>query len=113
MLTELVLKELKTATSSLYILYENEPLPRVGEYSIILDENDMACCIIKNIKVDIVSFSEVTEEHAFREGEGDRKLETWKKIHKLFFTRCLEEKGKTFDDNMLVVCEEFEVVYRK
>lgn len=78
-LIELVLKELKTATSSLYILYENEPLPRVGEYSAIVDNNGSAKCIIKTRKVDIVPFNEVTEEHAFREGEGDRKLETWKK----------------------------------
>ncbi len=111
-LTEHVLKGLKTATSSLYILYGHEPLPRIGEYSVILDENDIACCIIKNIKVDIVPFSEVTQEHAFREGEGDRKLETWRKIHKLFLTRCLKEKRMTFDENMLVVCEQFEVVYK-
>lgn len=113
LLTELVIKGIKTATSSLDLLYENEPLPKKGDYSVIVDDNGSAKCIIKTRKVDVVPFNEVTEEHAFREGEGDRKLETWREVHKSFFKRCLEEKGRNFDENMLVVCEQFEVVYKK
>ena len=76
MLTNLVIKEIKTATSSLYILYENEPLPEAGTYSVIVDNNGNAKCVIKTTKIEIVPFNEVTEEHAYREGESDRKLET-------------------------------------
>ncbi|RHA52080.1 ASCH domain-containing protein [Eubacterium ventriosum] len=112
-LTKLVLKGIKTATSSLYVLYENELLPKVDEYSILLDEYGNAKCIIKNKKVEIISFNKITEEHAFLEGESDRTLSTWRKIHQSFFTRCLEEKGMTFDEKMLVVCEQFNVVYKQ
>lgn len=113
MLTNLVIKEIKTATSSLYILYENEPLPEAGTYSVIVDNNGNAKCVIKTTKIEIVPFNEVTEEHAYQEGESDRKLETWRKIHKTFFEKCLEKKEMTFDENMLVVCEQFELVYAK
>ena len=112
-LTKLVLKGIKTATSSLYVLYENELLPKVDECSILLDESGNAKCIIKNTKVEIISFNKITEEHAFLEGESDTTLSTWRKIHQSFFTRCLEEKGMTFDEKMLVVCEQFKVVYKQ
>ena len=56
----------KTATASAYPLYEleNEPLPKTGAYSVILDSNDNGVCIIQTQKVTVVPFSEVTAEHA-------------------------------------------------
>lgn len=36
-LAQLVLKGIKTATSSAYDLYEGEPLPQVGSYDILMD----------------------------------------------------------------------------
>ena len=114
LLAELVMKGIKTATSSNYIFYEieNEALPQVGQYSIILDSNDEAKCIIQTTKVYVVPFYEVSEEHAYKEGERNRTLEDWRDIHKTFFSNELKEIGKEFDENMLVVCEEFKVVYQ-
>ena len=57
------------------------------------------------------TFNNVSKEHAFKEGEGDRSLEYWREVHKKFFRECLEEYGLEFSENMKVVCEEFEVVY--
>ena len=34
-------------------------------------------------------------------------------VHKKFFTKCLREVGLSFSTEMNVVCEEFEVVYKK
>ena len=53
LLADLVMKGEKTATASAYPLYEieNEPLPKVGEYSIILDSENKAMCVIQTIKV--------------------------------------------------------------
>ena len=113
-LSDLVKKGIKTATSSAYILYEleNEELPKEDTYSIVLDSNEEAVCIIKNSKVYITKFNEVSSEHAFKEGEGNRTLKYWKKVHKPFFEEELSIFGKKFDEEMLVVCEEFEVVYK-
>lgn len=112
-LAQLVLTGEKTATSSAYPLYEaeNEPVPVVGEYSVILDSQGNAVCVIQTKKVEVIPFRQVTEEHAYREGEGDRSLPYWRDVHETFFTECMEKAGMTFTPDMGVVCEEFEVVY--
>jgi uncharacterized protein YhfF len=104
----------KTATCSSYDWYEahNEPIPRVGDYSVILDSNDEAVCIIKTIKVDIVEFNKVSAEHAYKEGEGDRSLAYWREVHSEFLTNELASIHRAFNENARVVCEEFEVVYK-
>jgi len=112
-LADLVRCGIKTGTSSAYPLYEveNEPLPEASGYSVILDSKDEAVCIIENTKVYVVPFGEVSSDHAFKEGEGDRSLTYWRKVHEAFFSACMEEAGLAFDENMKVVCEEFRVVY--
>lgn len=113
LLAQLVLEGTKTATASAYPLYkiEDEELPQVGEYSVILDSKDNAICIIQTKKVYVIPFNEVSSEHAYKEGEGDRSLEFWRRVHQDFFSKFLEEVGLTFCTDMEVVCEEFEVVY--
>ena len=112
-LAQLVKDGIKTATCSAYCFYEmeEEDLPEAGAYSIILDSDDQAVCIIRTTKVYITSFNEVTADHAFKEGEGDRSLEYWRDVHKSFFTEELKEVNLPFDEEMKLVCEEFEVVY--
>lgn len=112
-LAELVCQGIKTGTSSAYPLYEleGEPLPEASGYSVILNSKDEAVCIIENTKVYVVPFCEVSAEHAYKEGEGDRSLAYWRKVHEAFFAECMEEAGMTFDESMKVVCEEFRVVY--
>lgn len=112
-LADLVIQGVKTATSSLYTLYEIEweALPEEGSYSVILDSRGEARCIVKTTRVNIVPFNEVSAAHAYREGEGDRSLDYWSAVHKAFFAGCLEESGLAFSETADVVCEEFEVVY--
>lgn len=112
-LAKLVLKGIKTATASAYKLYEIEksPLPSAGDLNIILDYDNNAVCITKTTKVYTCPFKEVSREHAFKEGEGDLSLAYWRKVHKDFFSKELKEYNLEFDENMIIVCEEFEVVY--
>ncbi len=113
-LAELVVKGIKTATCSVYDLYQinNEPLPKAGDYSIILNSDGEAVCIIKTTKVYVAEFCQVSAEHAFKEGEGDRSLEYWRKVHENYLTNELAPLYKAFNENIKVVCEEFTVVYR-
>ncbi|MBE7004033.1 MAG: ASCH domain-containing protein [Ruminococcaceae bacterium] len=113
-LAGLVVQGIKTATCSAYDLYQinNEPLPQAGDYSIILNSGDEAVCIIKTLKAYVTEFNQVSEDHAFKEGEGDRSLEYWRKVHVNFLTNELASVHKSFDENTKVVCEEFEVVCR-
>lgn len=114
LLAHLVVAGTKTATASAYPLYEleKEPLPLTGAFSVILDAKDNAVCIIQTTKVTIVPFNEVTADHAYKEGEGDRSLDYWREVHEKFFTECLHEAGLKFTPDMKVVCEEFVVVYK-
>lgn len=113
-LAELVYNGEKQATTSLYCLYaiENEPLPKEGDISIITASNGFAVCIIQNTKVKVLPFSHVDEEFANKEGEGDKSLKNWQKIHSNVFSRELQLLNKKFSPGMLVVCEEFKVLYR-
>ncbi|WP_422803083.1 ASCH domain-containing protein [Streptococcus sp. FT1-106] len=113
LLAKLVLEGTKTATASAYDLYavDNDPLPEVGSYDVILDGQEQAVCIIKIIKVSIVPFKDVSAEHAWKEGEGDKSLDYWRDVHEEFFKPYFEECGLTFTPESLIVLEEFQVVY--
>ena len=112
-LTALVLQGTKTATCSAYDLYQinNEPVPKAGDYSVILNAAGEAVCIIKTTRAYVTEFNMVSEEHAFKEGEGDRSLEYWREIHENFLKNELASVNKTFDETTKVVCEEFELVF--
>jgi uncharacterized protein YhfF len=53
----------------------------------------------------------VDEEHAYREGEGDQTLESYRREHIEYYRRRGEALGFTFSENMEVILERFEVVY--
>ena len=114
-LAALTLAGVKTATASAYDLYalDGEPVPQVGEYSVLLDSRGEALCVLRDTKVYVASFREVSEEQAYREGEGDRSLTYWRQVHRDFFTDELAECGLQFSEEMPVLCEEFEVVWPK
>lgn len=113
-LAKLVKEGVKRGTTGLYDLYriENEELPIVDSYIIITNWNGIAQCIIRTKKVTILPFKDVTEEFANIEGEGDKSLRYWQKVHIDFFTRELKKFNMEFSQNMSVVFEEFEVVYK-
>lgn len=113
LLAQLVLDGTKTATASAFDLYEleGEPLPKVGSYDIVLDSQDDAVCIIEITKVSVVSFKDVSAEHAFKEGEGDRSLAYWRQVHEELFTEWLAESHLVFNEGSKIVLEEFRVVY--
>ena len=113
-LAALVLEGRKSATASVYDLYayDNEELPEVGSYSVILDSEDQAVCVIRDTEVRVVPFGEVDEDHARLEGEGDLSLAYWREVHRKVFTEWMNEAGMAFDENTRVVLERFEVVFR-
>ncbi|QFT87986.1 ASCH domain protein [Bacillus sp. THAF10] len=106
---------MKTATCSGHIFYEieNEPLPTVEDYSIILNSKDEPLAIIKTTEVNVLPMNEVSEEFAIAEGEGDRTYRYWKEAHEKFFTKELKDLGLEYSEDMLLVCERFELVHAK
>ena len=111
-LASLVISGKKTATCAAHAWYEDgsETLPAVGDHSIILNSNNAPVAIIKITDVQVMPMNEVPVEFAIAEGEGDLSYDYWWEGHKKFFTLDLAELGKEFSEDMLVVCERFELV---
>ena len=114
-LAKLVLDGTKTATASNYTLYDldNEELPYVGLHNIILGGDGEAVAIAETSFVEVVPFDEVSIEHAYLEGEGDRTLNYWREVHELFFKKEFNNIKQDFNDKIPVVCERFKLLYKK
>lgn len=110
-LLALVLAGIKVGTASSLWDYEEsgEPLPRVGEFSIILDGAGAPRAVIETTEIEIVPFDEVDEAHAFAEGEGDRTLAHWREVHERYW-RTHSENPRGYARDMPVVCERFRLL---
>jgi uncharacterized protein YhfF len=99
----------KRATTSLLSWYEGdaEPLPQVGDLSVVLDGSDVPLCVIRTTAVEVRSFGEVDETFAWIEGEGDRSLASWRAAHIAFFA----SEGRPADEDTPVVLETFELLW--
>ena len=112
-LAELVVDGVKEATCSSFPLYEleEESLPEVGDYQIVLNSHDEPVAIIQSYSIEIYPFNEVPVDFALAEGEGT--YEEWKEAHVAFFSRELSKLGLEFTEEMLTVCDRFKKVFPK
>jgi uncharacterized protein YhfF len=103
----------KRGGASLHAAYaiEKLPVPQAGEIRIVLDYNDKPVFVTRNNAVDIIPFNAVGADFAACEGEGDSSLAYWRQAHLDYFTRTSPELGITFNEDMLIVCERFEVLH--
>lgn len=88
-------------------LAEGNQLPREGDYSVILDDEGDAVCVIRTTEVTVKPFGEVDDAFARDEGEGERTLSWWREAHRRFF----EGHGVAVDDSTLMILERFELVW--
>ena len=109
-LLSLVLEGIKTATASAAGDYaeEDEPVPAAGDLSMVLDGAGVPRAVLEVTEVEVVPFEQVTAEHARAEGEGDRTLASWRRVHEQFWT---EHSVHGFSASMPVVCERFRVLW--
>ncbi|APS40253.1 MULTISPECIES: ASCH domain-containing protein [Salegentibacter] len=110
---ELVVNGIKraTATSLWWFKKINKPLPRAGDQQIVTDWNGNAKAIIETLKIEQVPFNKITEEFAATEGEGDKSLKYWKKVHKAYYEREMISYPEKFSEEMIIVCEYFKTIY--
>ena len=114
-LANLVVKDIKRATSHslLGLQQRNEPLPKIGDFFVVTDWKGKAKCIIRTTSVKLVPYFAIHSEHARLEGEGDKSLEYWRKVHWAYYTRELAEFGKRPLESMIVVFERFEKMFER
>lgn len=102
-LKQLVLSGEKTATTGLY--EEAMRVPKAGEYAHIVDTEGKPFCVIQYTSIEVKPFLEVGFDYIQKEGEGDKDVEEWRNKHRKFFAHDI-----SFNDNSLVVCEEFKLI---
>ncbi len=82
---------------------EGAPLPVAGTRAVALTWDGCPALLIETASVEIRRFSEVPEDFALAEGEGD--FDDWRRGHEAYFAR-----NGGFDPAMDLVCERFRLV---
>ena len=102
----------KRATASLLWAYEaeDEPLAEVGDLAVITDWEGEPQAVIEITAVVVKPFKDVNTEDAFEEGEGDKSLVFWRRVHWDAFTPDCQEIGREPSEVMPVVLERFRLV---
>lgn len=110
----LVIAGRKRGTASALVGYEmsGDPVPRVGDFAVLTDFDGLARAVIRNEEVTIRRFGDVDEAFAAREGEGDGTLASWREGHESYFTRRLAGTPHGMSDDLLIVCEAFDLVFQ-
>ena len=112
-LAALVKAGVKTATCGMLWAYEaeDEALPMVGEHSIITDWDQKPICVIEINEVQVRAYNAVDAGFAYDEGEGDRSLAYWRRVHWEAFSRECSLIGCEPAETMPLVCVRFRMVY--
>ncbi len=112
---QLVKAGIKKAASYplLGIQHRNEKLPKIGDYSVVVDGKGQAQCIVKTVKVHLKPYFSIDGEHAQKEGVGDKTLDDWRKTHWEHYRQELEIFGRVPRESMIIVCEEFEKIFER
>ncbi|THV30237.1 ASCH domain-containing protein [Glycomyces paridis] len=112
-----ILDGAKTSTTGLLLDYEleGEPLPTVGERSVVVDSAGLPVAVIETTEVRVLPLSQVDLQHAVDEGEGDRTVAEWRATHEEFWhgTEMREAIGDpdfTVDDATEAVLQHFRLV---
>ncbi|KAF4409328.1 MULTISPECIES: ASCH domain-containing protein [Streptomyces] len=112
-----ILDGTKTATTGLVIELEREgePLPVVGDRSVVVDSHDRPVAVIEVTDVRVVPLKDVPPDHARAEGEGHATVDDWRADHEEFWhseemRTALGDPDFTVDDATQVVLERFQVV---
>ncbi|MGW0431974.1 ASCH domain-containing protein [Micromonospora sp. NPDC003197] len=109
----------KTSTTGLLADYqiEDEPLPEVGQRSVVVDSADRPVAIIEITEVRVVRLGDIDFAHAVDEGEGYESVADWRAGHEGFwhgpdYRGFRGDDAFTVDDDTLGVAERFRLVER-
>jgi len=109
----LVLNGTKTASGTL--VWSNQadgtPLPRSGEFRIVIAGTDEPVCVIETTEVRIIPYDEVPDEYALEGGEGDRSPADWRKIYWDYIVHECKRIGRKPNAKAPLAMERFRVVY--
>lgn len=103
------LRGTKTATAGLRADHEphtDEPLPRVGDRSVLLGFDDEPVAVVETTEVRVLRVADVDLAFALDEGEGFETVADWRQAHERFWA------DQEIREDTLIVAERFRVVER-
>ncbi len=108
----LILSHQKRGTAHMALDFELNKIPRrtVGDYWVVLDLLTHPVGLVRVTDVFEKKFLEVPASFSVQEGEGDQSLEFWRTAHYEYFSRQCEKMGIQWSDDLIVVCESFELI---
>ena len=114
-LAELVIAGTKTATARLLETNKQQPenAPIEDGYSVVTDVEGDPKCIIRTLEIEHIPFLEVNAAFAYDEGEEDRSLESWRRMHREYYSKEAAQLGFEFNETSIVCCERFELLFPK
>lgn len=114
-LAELVISDQKIATASLVKVNELKPelAPIPDGLSVVTNFEGNPLCVIQTTEIHHLPFNKVDAQFAFNEGEGDRSLDYWRKVHRDYFTKEARELDIEFNEESLICCERFKLLFSK
>lgn len=99
---QLVLSGTKTATCA---NLDREGIPQAGDVFQVINGKGDPVCAVELTVVEMKSYDQVDEAHAYAEGEGDRSLAHWRVESQRFF-----EQYDLFSPSMTLVLMNFKVI---
>ncbi len=85
-------------------------MPEAGDLFVVLDSRRAPRCLCRTTSVEIRRFDDVDAAFAWDEGEDDRSLASWRRIHERFFDHEARQNGFSFTGDSPVVLCRFENV---
>jgi uncharacterized protein YhfF len=112
-LLSLVVDGTKRATACAVAELEADglPVPAIGDRWIACDGTGRPRVVLRTTDVRVGPLSSVDDAFAWDEGEGDRTVEDWLRMHEDYFRRTFAVHGWAYHRDIPVVFERFEVAY--
>jgi len=89
-----------------------DPLPKAGNYWIVLDGRRRPRLLLRTLRVEINLWKNIPKRIAVAEGEGDLSVAYWKRTHRRFYLPFLKKWGIDDLDEAEVITEHFKLVHR-
>jgi uncharacterized protein YhfF/GNAT superfamily N-acetyltransferase len=112
-----VLSGAKTATSSLWIEWEEdgEALPAPGERETVIDSDGRSVAVIEIVGAEAIRLGDADLQLALDEGEGFRSVAEWRAAHERFWNDEVRPELRDppdwrLDDDTLIVVQRFRLV---
>lgn len=112
-----ILTGAKTTTTCLHLEYalDAEPLPQVGDRSVVIDSAAHPVALIETTEIRVLPLADVDHQHALDEGEGFTTVAAWRRDHEAYwhspqYRAAINQPTFTVDDTTPVVALRFRLV---